>query len=435
MSVGGRNVSVMTASVIAQQEARGARFDAIRAADREIAQAFARRAELVDEARRYGQATAAVAARAPGSRWDATRVAEREFVSELACTLRLPQRTAENLIAESRALAEKLPATREALQAGEISYRHAQVLIEQAWSVPDGAKAAFEAALLGPAGNLTAAKLKYKARVLRERLHPETITARHEKSAVDRRVLFEAEADGMASLWLYDTADRVEAVFDRVSTAALSLQGPAELRTLTQLRVDVLTDLLVGGVTPAGLGEGIRATVNVTVPVLTLLGLSEEPGHLEGYGPIDPDTARRLAAGAGSFTRILTHPETGVVLSVGRDRYKVPKHLKRWLRLRDGTCRFPGCNQAAAHSDLDHSLDWQFQGQTAHDNLAHLCPGCHALKSETGWSPKHLGDGRLEWTSPTGRTFTTEPATIIRPTITVPPPVQTEPQPSEPPPF
>jgi hypothetical protein len=154
--------------------------------------------------------------------------------------------------------------------------------------------------------------------------------------------------------------------------------------------------------------------VNVTVPVLTLMGQSDEPGHLEGYGPIDPETARRLAGGAAGFTRLLTHPETGVVLSVGRDRYKVPKHLRRWLRLRDETCRFPGCNKPAAHSDLDHSLDWQFDGLSAYDNLAHLCPSCHGLKSETGWSVKHLDNGRLLWTSPTGRTFTTEPATVIQ---------------------
>jgi hypothetical protein len=82
--------------------------------------------------------------------------------------------------------------------------------------------------------------------------------------------------------------------------------------------------------------------------------------------------------------------------------------------VRDKTCRFPGCNRSAAHCDLDHSLDWQFDGVTAHDNLAHLCPACHALKSETGWRVKHLGDGLLEWTSPTGRTFVSEPATVIR---------------------
>jgi hypothetical protein len=442
MSVVARIVCLMKPSFIAQQEARGAFFDAIRAADADIARGFARRAELVDQARRYGEATAAFAARVPGSRWDATMVAEREFISELACTLRMPQRTAQTLIAECRALADDLPATRAALGEGTISYRHAQALIGQAWTVPDEAKAAFETALLRSAGTLTASKLKYKARVLRERLHPETIRARHEKSVADRKVFFDPQVDGMASLSLYDTVEKVQAAFERVTLAALSLQGPDEPRTLSQLRADVFADVILDGVTPSGVGKGIRGAVQVTVPVFTLMGLSEEPGYLEGYGPIDPETARRIAAGAPSFTRLLTHPETGAVLSVGKTRYKVPKDLKRYLRVRDETCRFPGCNRPAAHSDLDHSLDWQFDGRTEHDNLAHLCPSDHALKSETGWSLTHLGDGRLDWTSPTGRHFTSEPATDIRPTP-VPPRAETtraepppaEQDPAEPPPF
>jgi hypothetical protein len=161
-----------------------------------------------------------------------------------------------------------------------------------------------------------------------------------------------------------------------------------------------------------------------------MMGLSEEPAHLEGYGPIDADTARRIAAGAPSFTRILVHPETGAVLSVGRTRYKVPKDLKRYLRVRDETCRFPGCNRSAAHSDLDHSLDWQFNGLTAANNLAHLCPPCHALKTETGWSVKHLAGGTVEWTSPSGRTFVSEPATVIRPVAAEPPPRGPAPEPA-----
>ncbi|WP_241985825.1 MULTISPECIES: DUF222 domain-containing protein [Cryobacterium] len=107
-----------------------------------------------------------------------------------------------------------------------------------------------------------------------------------------------------------------------------SLQGPDESRTLAQLRADAFAALLIDGVTRAGLGRGIRATATVTVPVLTLLGRGDEPGHLEGCGPIDPETARELAAGAPSFTRILVHPETGVMLSVGRNQYRVPKDLR-----------------------------------------------------------------------------------------------------------
>ncbi|TFD25715.1 DUF222 domain-containing protein, partial [Cryobacterium sp. TMT2-23] len=345
MSVGTRNVILMKPSFIEQQETRGEYFDAIREAHGKLAQDAAALADLIDEAHRFATGTANTAPRVPGSRWDADTVAEREFTSELACTIRIPQRSAETLIHESGCLTGELPLTMAALRSGQISYRHAQVLMGQAWSLPDEAKAAFEEALLKSAENLTASKLKRKARILRERLHPETITARHQKSASERNVFFEPEADGMASLHWYDSAEKVQAAYDRITVMGLSLLGPDEDRTLGRLRADVFKDLILDGVTPRGLGKGIRGRVHVTVPVLTLMGQSEEPGHLEGYGPIDPDTARRIAARAPSFTRILVHPETGVVLSVGRDRYKVPKDLRRYLEVRDETCRFPGCNR------------------------------------------------------------------------------------------
>lgn len=419
----------------------------------------ARLAEQVDQARRFAEAVArdaasdptalALATQVPRAQWDAAMIAEREFVTELACTLRLPVRSAETLIAESRMLLHELPGTRAALQDGSITYRHAQALINQAWSLPAEALARFEQALLKAAPHLTVSNLKHRARVMRERLHPESIRARHQKSVADRRVFFEPERDGMASLHWYDSAEKVKAAYDRLTVTAMSSQGPDENRTLTQLRADTFADLILDGVTASGVGTGIRGTVHVTVPVMTLLGRSEEPGQLEGYGPIDPDTAREIAARAPSFIRILAHPETGVVLSVGRTRYTVPKDLRRYLRVRDETCRWPGCRRAAAHCDIDHSLDWQFEGLTAHDNLAHLCPADHALKSETRWTCLILPDGTLEWISPTGRTFISEPATIIRPPERRPraraerqrAPVQPAdaktrpPDPDEPPPF
>nr|WP_249273806.1 HNH endonuclease signature motif containing protein [Agreia sp. VKM Ac-1783] len=169
-----------------------------------------------------------------------------------------------------------------------------------------------------------------------------------------------------------------------------------------------------GEPTLSGAAHGIRPTVLVTVPALTLLGVSEEPATLEGYGPIDADTARRVAARAPSFFRLLTHPETGTVLSVGRDHYEVPADLRRWLRVRDETCRAPGCNRLARRSDCDHCTDWSAEGLTAHDNLAHLCRGHHSLKHRTDWNYAHRGGGTLEWTSPTKKTYVTHPAVQMR---------------------
>ncbi|TFC83607.1 DUF222 domain-containing protein [Cryobacterium sp. TmT2-59] len=248
----------MKPSFIEQQETRGEYFDAIREAHGNLAQDAAALADLIDEAHRYATATADAAPRVPGSRWDADTVAEREFVSELACTIRIPQRSAETLLAESACLTGELPRTMAALRAGQISYRHAQVLMGQAWSLPDETKAAFEEGLLKSAVNLTASKLKHKARTLRERLHPETIRARHQASVSERNVFFEPEADGMASLHWYDSAEKVQAAYDRITVLGLSLLGPDEDRTLGRLRADVFKDLILNGLTPSGLGTVIQ---------------------------------------------------------------------------------------------------------------------------------------------------------------------------------
>ncbi|MBC7442977.1 MAG: hypothetical protein H7311_10760, partial [Ramlibacter sp.] len=87
----------MKPSIIEEREAMGRHFDAIREAHGEVARAQARVARLIEDARRFGQSIAHNAARVPGARWDAREVAEREFSSELACTTRVPQRSAENL--------------------------------------------------------------------------------------------------------------------------------------------------------------------------------------------------------------------------------------------------------------------------------------------------------------------------------------------------
>jgi hypothetical protein len=147
----------------------------------------------------------------------------------------------------------------------------------------------------------------------------------------------------------------------------------------------------------------------VLVPMMTLLGLADEPATLDGYGPIDADTARRLAAHAPSFHRILTHPVMGTVLDVDRTVYRPPADLTRWLRLRDGTCRFSGCGRAAKNCDIDHTRDWGKGGRTAADNLAHLSRRHHTLKHHSRWTVEPGAGGILTWTSPTGHVSTSDP--------------------------
>jgi len=140
------------------------------------------------------------------------------------------------------------------------------------------------------------------------------------------------------------------------------------------------------------------AQVLVTVPVFALMGLTDEPATLDGYGPIPASMARKLVAdGATSFHRVLTDPRNGAPLEIGRDSYRIPAAMRQWLRLRDGKCPFPGCNNHSLDNEADHLLAWADGGTTGISNLGQPCPKHHRLKhcedyggwSGTGWQSRY----------------------------------------------
>ena len=323
--------------------------------------------------------------------------------------------------ADAERLVNDAPAVLASLEAGRISARHAQVITDQLCDVPAAGRAVFLDRVLVVAERTTAAGLRTSARVLRERLHPESITARARRSEADRRVEFEPAADGMAWVHLFTTAPIAQGLVERVEAAAAKSRAAGDTRTCAQLQADALAALVLTGVTPEDVmsspvlphpievQEHIKPTVQITVPALTMAGVSDAPGMLDGYGPIDPETAARIAVNAPSFTRILVQPETGAVLSVGRNQYRVPADLQRAVRLRDGTCRAPGCGRRARACDLDHSVAWEDGGTTGVGNLACLCRHHHRMKHLPGWNLDHGPRGVLDWTTPDGKHHRTEP--------------------------
>ena len=161
----------------------------------------------------------------------------------------------------------------------------------------------------------------------------------------------------------------------------------------------------------AGGRPRVDTVINVTIPIQSLAGLTDQPGVLNGFGIIPADTARRLAGGDTRWRHILTCRTSGAVLDVGTLSYRPPAALARHVRLRDGTCRFPGCAVPARECDLDHLIPFP-QGPTSAGNLHALCRRHHSLKHEGGWTVHaDQADERhgLRWTSPRGATATTYP--------------------------
>lgn len=150
------------------------------------------------------------------------------------------------------------------------------------------------------------------------------------------------------------------------------------------------------------MNHGRPITVNLTIDLPTLLGLSENPGQLSGYGAIPAAVARELAAD-GKWRKFITDPTTGNLLDYGRESYLPPQALRDFLLARDRTCRFPGCRRSGIKGEIDHAIPWEEGGETSPSNLGLLCKRHHQLKTHGGWKLESFEDGSCEWTSPLGK--------------------------------
>jgi hypothetical protein len=428
-------------------EGLAARIDEISVSSVKIAREQATQLRNIEEARVFA---VGAAAGIPGnSRHSSEDLALRSLTAQVAGSMRISELAARRLVWTAQCLATDLPLTMSYLADGAITLRHAQILVDQVGLLDPESITMLEQKVLPRGSEQTPPQFERSVRAMAERLDLSNMVER-QVGAAEKRVLYvEPMRDGMGRLILEAPIAQVVAAENFITDVARSLQGEGELRTLTQLKADVASDLLVnvdgfGNTRPttAGRGNGttdryrtIRPRLLVTVPALTMLrkspghdtngnNLPEEPGILEGYGPIDPQTARELAAQAKGMIRILTNPDTGDALSIGRKRYRIPESLRLWLRFRDGICRFPNCNRPANQAELDHGQEWVADtGPTDHNNLASLCPGRHTLKTHTNWKPIQdpQGTGEIMWITPTGHLLHTQPENRVTPRPTTTP--------------
>lgn len=188
-------------------------------------------------------------------------------------------------------LVRDLPRTLSALRSGSIGYRHAQVMIDHGAGLAHAALDTFERLAVPAAETTTVAAFDRAARKLRESIEPAALEARTAAAVERREAIIAPACDGMADLTLQLAAHDAQAIWTRATEQARRQRTSGDERTLTQLRVDAMRDALLTGTFAALEGRQVRPDVFVTVPVLSLLGLSAEPATLDGYGPIAVSTA------------------------------------------------------------------------------------------------------------------------------------------------
>ena len=355
--------------------------------------------------------------------------AEREDVSS---ALRLSAGTAQMRIDVARTLVNHLPNTCSALATGELSAAHATVIAkETAAAIRDGlsefAIFSIEQKAIAHAEFHTPSQVAQQVRSAIAKFAPATFEEVVEKARDCRRVSCYNDIDGMSTVVAILPAADAQTVMKAIEAfiikgsldwEALNESEATDSRSADMKRADALT--AIAGFALAASSEDVALhrrpiTVNVTIDLPTLLGLSENPGQLAGYGAIPASVARALASD-GKWKRFITDPQTGALLDYGRETYQPPQALIDFLIARDRTCRFPGCRRSAALSDLDHAQSWEEGGTTSLENLGALCRRHHLLKTHGGWGIESRADGSCTWTSPLGKIYQT-PARSIAETV------------------
>lgn len=400
--------------------------------DRVVAARRAKAAADADEARALADAMEfALTRRAGVESADSRRsdIPVREVAAEIAAATRASDRTIQARLDEATVLVTRFPKTVKALARGEIERGHVSAILDAGTRLDDASRKIFERAALEIARRESPGRLRPLVRMIAHRIDPVPLQQRHRDAMAARGVWVRDGDDGMADLLATLPAAVAHGIQDRLTQMARldiearertmdAEQTAVDTRTLGEVRADVLSDLLLTGhataevsaaSTPVALA--IHARVQITVPATTLTGADGAPAELVGHGPIDAETARRLAAAAPVWIRLFTDAATDCVTAV--DQYRSPLSLRRLLAARDEHCRFPGCRQPVWRCDLDHTMDAARGGPTTACNLAHLCRRHHVLKHNSAWTCRQLPGGVLEWTSPAGRIYTDVPARAL----------------------
>jgi hypothetical protein len=107
---------------------------------------------------------------------------------------------------------------------------------------------------------------------------------------------------------------------------------------------------------------------------------------------------------------LLTRPVAP--LPAASSSYPFRGALARHLKMRDQTCRFPGCTRLATYCDCDHRIPWP-AGPTSVINGVIECEHHHQCKHAI-LTLTRFEDGTLRWTIPTGHYADTPPRALLR---------------------
>lgn len=381
--------------------------------------------------------------------WDAA-------AAEVSCALTLGHGRALGQLDLAVTLRDRLPKVGRRFLSGEISAREVSAIAWRTLLVRDqAALAALDDALADRAakwGPLSQYKLEQAIDKTVAEVDPDAVR-RTRNSARGRSFTVGDRDDDTATTAVFGRLSTTDAaLLEQRLTAMAKSVCEDDPRTLAQRRADSVGAIAAGsGVlqchcgdqdcSAAAVDDG-RAS-SVVIHVIAEQRALDEPadGLLDGRG-VFPDATDEQCENENDQSRVAASQSAGVI--PGRHGGIVPapllaelvargakvRFLKRpsgqpeghyrpsaaldeFVRIRDLTCRFPGCDRPAVLADIDHTNPWP-AGGTHPGNLKCYCRTHHLVKTFwPDWWDEQRPDGTVRLTTPTGHTYTTKPFSAV----------------------
>lgn len=322
----------------------------------------------------------------------------------------------------AEALVGEMPHTLAALEAGMISEWRATIVVRETACLSAEHRSEVDAELADRLPGLGDGQIERQARAAAYRLDPQAFMRRIRGAHADRRVTCRPAPDTMARLTGFLPAALGVAAHAALARAADQQLAQGDPRTRNQIMADLYYARLTGrecaapdavSGDDAGDADGpfdVPVEVNLVLTDTTLFGGDHEPALLQGYGPIPAALARRVVRDTTCsvwLRRLYTRPGDGALVAMDSRSRAFPDGLRRFLILRDQTCRTPWCDAPIRHAD--HVTGVADGGETSAGNGQGLCAACNYAKALPGWSACVGRYGETETTTPTGHTYSSLP--------------------------
>jgi hypothetical protein len=354
------------------------------------------------------------------------------------------------LLGLAKALATEMPHTLAALQSGQLNEWRATLIVKETACLAAEDRCAVDEELAANTGTLASAgdrAIIAAVRAAAYRRDPHSVAKRASHAVNDRTVSLRPAPDTMARLTALLPVAQGVAAYAALTRHADTARSHGDERSRGAIMADQLVENITG--TPGGASS---IEVQLVMTDRTLFQGDSEPARLAGYGTVPAHWARQtilgglgalevpgvrggpegIAAGAvadrtpGTGTarggapdtecngssdievwlrRLYTAPGTGDLLALDSKARLFPPGLRRFLQIRDDTCRTPYCDAPIRHHD--HIIPWHQDGPTTSNNGQGLCEACNHTKETPGWTARTVNGPRhtVQLQTPAGHTY------------------------------